>query len=64
MESKALAPVTATLTKVLHGYHDLEILETMRFVDSTHAAEYLNIMLGKRIRAYGGTDYTVTAVTF
>ena len=64
MESKALVPVTATLTKVLHGYHDLEIRETMRFVDLTHAAEYRNTVLGKRIRTYGGSDYTVTSVVF
>lgn len=57
-------PVTATLTKVLHAYGDLEIQETMRFVDAEYAAHYRDTMVGKRIRAYGGSGYTVTSVTF
>jgi isopentenyl diphosphate isomerase/L-lactate dehydrogenase-like FMN-dependent dehydrogenase len=57
--------ITATLTKVLHAYGDLEIQETMRFPDTKHAMEFSLTMLGKRVsRPVAGSAYTITAVEF
>jgi hypothetical protein len=57
--------ITATLTKVLHAYGDLEIQETMRFANASSASRYRSDMLNKRIgKPCCGSAYTVTAVEF
>jgi len=57
--------ITATLTKVLHAYDDLEIQETMRFANASSASHYRRDMLNKRIgKPCCGSAYTVTAVEF
>lgn len=54
---------TATIVKVLHGYGD-DILheETMRFANRELAAEYAELMTGKRVQSLFGTPYTVQEV--
>lgn len=65
MESQALVPVTATLTKVLHRYGNLEVQETMRFANRALAEDYRKEMLGKHVsRPVAGSAYTVVAVSF
>ena len=60
-----MSQITATLTKVLHAYGDLEIQETMRFANVESATRYALDMLHKRVnKPCCGTAYTVTAVEF
>lgn len=55
--------ITATLTKVLHAYGDLEIKETMRFANVSSAASFRRDMLNKRVgKPCAGSAYTITAV--
>lgn len=57
------APMTATLTKVLHAYGNLEVQETMRFANVSSAARFRRDMLNKCVgRPYAGSAYTIIAV--
>jgi hypothetical protein len=57
------APMTATLTKVLHAYGNLEVQETMRFANMSSAARFRRDMLNKRVgRPCAGSAYTIIAV--
>lgn len=67
MESTALAPViapvTATLTKVLHRYNNLVVQESMRFANLASAEAFRKDMVGKRIsRPIAGSPYTITTM--
>lgn len=54
---------TATIVKELHAYGDRLHEETMRFANRQLAAEYAELMVGKRVEALmGGTAYTVREV--
>lgn len=53
---------TATIVKVLHGYGDTIHEETMRFATRELAAEYAELMTGKRVEALFGSAYTVREV--
>ena len=65
MESKALVPVTATLTKVLHRYGDLEVQETMRFANRSAAISFQRSMVNVRISNPAcGSPYTIIDVSF
>lgn len=64
MERKTSNMVTATLTKVLHRYEDVEVQETMRFANRSAAESYRADMLNVRVKGFTGTPYTITAVTF
>jgi hypothetical protein len=56
--------ITATLTKVLHRYGDIQVQETMRFANRAAAESFRTDMLNKRVKGFSGTSYTITAVTF
>jgi hypothetical protein len=64
MERKTSNMVTATLTKVLHRYGDVEVQETMRFADRNSAEDFRLDMLNVRVKGFTGSPYTITAVTF
>jgi hypothetical protein len=60
---ESTAPMTATLTKVLHAYDGLVIQETMRFANVSSAARFRRDMLNKRVgRPCAGSAYTIIAV--
>ena len=53
--------ITATLTKVLHRYGDIQVQETMRFANRAAAENFRNDMLNERVKGSFGTPYTITA---
>jgi hypothetical protein len=54
---------TATIVKKLHAYGDVLHEETMRFANRQLAAEYAELMTGKRVNSlFTGTAYTVVEV--